>query len=133
MEQKKKNRYSNDFEQYTHASIDDWIKNDPDVRREIIDFGLWIDDEDAELDTEQASWFDCLEDALLAAWDAIDGGADADNVCIMAFTRSNGECWWNFPIEFNSLGTAFTDHDIYHLVADREDEAEIRERKKELA
>lgn len=65
-------------------------------------YGLKLSDADWE-NMDTIDWYDKLDDALDAAWEAIEDGEDATEIEIMSF-NDNGDCRWDFPITFDEDG-----------------------------
>ena len=63
-----------------------------------------------ERDNDLADWFDCLDDAVSAARDAIfNEGINPENVAIMKFSDTSDDCQWDSCICFDAQGGAWAD------------------------
>lgn len=58
-----------------------------------------------------ADWFDTVDEALAAAREAIEGGADADDVEVLKYNTDSGMPAWNAPITFDADGAAWSEDD----------------------
>lgn len=72
-------------------------------------YALWVEDENHERDTEFASWFSALDDAIKEAQEEIKKGANPEEVYIMKFDEEHGECDWSWGIEFDEFGRCWSD------------------------
>lgn len=61
------------------------------------------------MDNDLADWFDDLQSAMDAARAAIDNGVAPENVQVLKLYVDGGECAWDFGIEFDSQGRAWSD------------------------
>lgn len=72
-------------------------------------YALWTEDENHEQNTDFASWFSTLDDAIAEAREEIKNGANPEGVYIMKFDEEYGECDWSWGIEFDELGRYWSD------------------------
>lgn len=70
-------------------------------------YGLKLSDADWE-NMDTIDWYDKLDDALDAAWEAIEDGEDAAEIEVRSF-NDNGDCRWDFPITFDADGRAWSE------------------------
>ena len=70
-------------------------------------YGSKLADADWE-NMDTIDWYDKLDDALDAAWEAIEDGEDATEIEIMSF-NGNGDCRWDFPITFDEDWRAWSE------------------------
>ena len=71
-------------------------------------YALWTDADDNR-DTDFASWFSLLDDAIEEAREEIKNGANPKEVYIMKFDEEYGECDWSWGIEFDELGRCWSE------------------------
>lgn len=74
-------------------------------------YALWAESysKHGDYDTDVAEWFECLSWAIEAAQEAIEHGADCEEVYIMKYDTESGNCDWKFPIEFDKQGHIWSD------------------------
>ena len=70
-------------------------------------YGLKLAEADWE-NMDTIDWYDKLDDALDAAWEAIEDGDDAAEIEIRSF-NDDGDCRWDFPITFADDGSAWSE------------------------
>lgn len=56
-----------------------------------------------------ADWFDTAKEAVAAAREAIEGGADADYVEVLKYNTDSDMPAWNAPITFDAEGAAWSE------------------------
>lgn len=70
-------------------------------------YGLKLSDADWE-NMDTIDWYDRLDDALDAAWEAIENGENTAEIEVRSFT-DDGDCRWDFPITFDADGGAWSE------------------------